>query len=131
MRPVRYVFQLYTFVGEDLVWWRFMSSNGRFLAQCPGPYASAAEARTAIAATVTALDGLSVLVRPTAENRWRWTMRRDGEVIVLGSGDQDRRVRCEDAAERFAAVAAGAAIDSAVHTYRRREAPHRSVQAAR
>jgi len=131
MQPVRYVFQLYTFAGEDLYWWRFMSSNGRFLARCPEPHASAVEARAAITATVAALGSVAVVVRPTPENRWRWSMRLAGEVVALGHGDQDRRVRCDAAAQRFAEMAAAAPVDASVHVFRRREAPRRAERAAR
>ncbi|WP_024287394.1 hypothetical protein [Cellulomonas sp. KRMCY2] len=131
MRPVRHVFQLYTMAGDDLVWWRFLSSNGRCLARCPEPLGSVAEARAAIASAVAALDRATVVVRPVSDNRWRWTMRLDGTVVAVGSPDHDRRVRCEHAAHRFAAAAPAAAVDPIVHTFHRRAAPRRTQQASR
>ena len=58
-------------------------------------------------------------------------MRIAGEVVGLGHGDQDRRVRCEAAAQRFAEMAAAAPVDASVHVFRRREAPRRAERAAR
>lgn len=121
MRAVMHVFQLYTVAGVDIVWWRFLSPNGRCLARCPGPLASVAEARLTIASTIAVLDRAEVAVRSTPDYRWRWTLVADGEVVARGSGAQDRRVRCELAARRFVLATTDAVIDPTVHTFRRRD----------
>ncbi|NTW41840.1 MAG: hypothetical protein HGA44_18495 [Cellulomonadaceae bacterium] len=121
MRPVVHVFQLYTTGGEDLVWWRFISPNGRSLARCASPLTSTTEARASIATTVGALDRATASVRPASDNRWRWALSIDGELAVLGSGDQDRRVRCEHAWQRFVVAAPLAVVDQTVHSFRRRD----------
>ena len=121
MRPVVHVFQLYTMGGQDIVWWHFSSPNGRRLARCAAPFGSISEARGSLAAIVPELSRATATVRPTPANRWRWMLALDGVPIVLGSGDQDRRVRCEDAWQRFVTAAPTALIDPAVHTFRRRD----------
>ena len=122
MRPVVHVFQLYTVGGEDIVSWHFISPNGRRLARCANPFGSSAEARAAVAELVPALDRAVATVRPTAAYRWRWALSVDGMPIVLGSGDQDRRVRCDHAWKRFVLAAPLAVVDPAVHTFRRADA---------
>lgn len=131
MRPAVHVFQLYRTAGEELVWWRYISPNGRSLARCPAPLSSMAEARAAIAEVLDTITGAEVVVRPTLAQRWRWTLVRDSVVIVAGSGDHDRRVRCENAAERFIESAPTSILDSTVHVFRRRDLAGRVPEVAR
>ena len=121
MRPVVHVFQIYTMSGDDIVWWHLSSSNGRRLARCALPFTSTAQARASIAAVVPQLSRATATVRPTPANRWRWMLALDGSPVVLGSGDQDRRVRCENAWRLFVAAAPLAVVDPAVHTFRGRD----------
>ena len=130
MRPVAHVFQLYTVGGEDIVSWHFISPNGRRLARCATPFGSSAEARAAVANLMPGLDRAVSTVRPTAAYRWRWALSVDGTPVVLGSGDQDRRVRCEHAWKRFVLAAPLAVVDPANHTFRRADAG-RPMQATR
>ena len=123
MRPVAHVFQLYTVGGEDIVSWHFISPNGRRLARCATPFGSSAEARAAIADLILGVDRAVATVRPTAAYRWRWALSVDGTPVVLGSGDQDRRVRCEHAWKRFVLAAPLAVVDPTVHTFRRVATP--------
>ena len=122
MRPVVHVFQLYTVGGEDSVSWHFISPNGRRLARCATPFDSPAAARAGIADVLSGLAGSITTVRPTAANRWRWVLAIGGTPVVLGSGDQDRRVRCEHAWRRFVLAAPLAVVDPTVHTFRRVDA---------
>lgn len=131
MRPAVHVFQLYRTAGEELVWWRYISPNGRSLARCPAPLSSMAAARASIAEVLEVLADLEVVVRPTNVQRWRWTLVRDQEVIVAGSGDHDRRVRCENAAERFVDTAPTSVVDTTVHVFRRRDLAGRVAEVAR
>ena len=94
-------FQLYRFLGEDGVWWRLVSSNGRGLARSCVSYASVDLACEAIDAVRADPGGLELGVRLTPDYRWHWLLRRDGESVVEGIGDQDRRVRCLHAAHLF------------------------------
>lgn len=129
MRPATHVFQLYRTAGEDQVWWRYISANGRGIARCPEPMSSLAEARDAIARVRRSVDEAAIVIRPAANNRWRWILTIGEEVVARGSGDHDRRVRCSNAAERFVETVAGAVIDDAVHVFRRRDLAGRSTEA--
>lgn len=128
MRPVAHVFQLYRIAGEDIVWWRYLSANGRCLARCPAPLGSIPEARIAIASTVASLGLTTLAIRATPVGRWRWSLLIGDAPVVVGSGDQDRRTRCEHAGRRFMTGAPCADIDSHVHMFRRRDTAGRSTQ---
>jgi len=121
MRPAVCVFQLYRTAGEDIVWWRYISPNGRSIARCAEPLSSASDARASIARVIYSLEQATPIVRPTMHDRWRWTLVLDGEVVARGSGDHDRRVRCEHAALKFIESAPVATLDAVVHTFRRRD----------
>lgn len=129
MRPSVHVFQLYRTTGEEYVWWRYISPNGRSVARCTAPLTSLAEARASIETVRTQHEDAEIAVRPTAAHRWRWTLVREGEVIARGSGDHDRRVRCESAAERFLETVPTAEIDPVVHVFRRRDIAGRLPEA--
>ncbi len=122
MRPAVHVFQLYSTIGVDGVWWRFLSPNGRGLARGPIGYPTADGASAGLAAAIAALPDACVVVRPTVDNRWRWRLDLDGEPLVLGAGAQDRRVRCEAAWRRFVDSAPDGFLDPVVHSFRRVDA---------
>jgi hypothetical protein len=122
MRPAVHVFQLYTTVGVAGVRWRFLSPNGRGLARSPLGYPSVDDASAGLAQAIAALPDVSVVVRPTSDNRWRCRLALDGEPLVLGAGAQDRRVRCEAAWQRFVDSAPDGFVDPVVHTFRRVDA---------
>ncbi|HMO10567.1 MAG TPA: hypothetical protein PKB06_03480 [Actinotalea sp.] len=121
MRPTVHVFQLYRTAGDEAVWWRYISPNGRSIASCPEPLASVTAAREAIDRLLGELPGAEVVVRPTPQHRWKWTLVTDERVVARGSGDHDRRLRCEEAARKFAETAAEATVDATVHVFRRRD----------
>lgn len=129
MRPAVHVFQLYRRAGEEQVWWRYISPNGRSVASCVGPLPSLAGARASIDQVVTSAGDGEITVRPTPDHRWRWTLNLGGEVIARGSGDNDRRLRCLRAAEKFVQTVATAEVDPAVHTFRRRGPVSRVAEA--
>lgn len=129
MRPATHVFQLYRTAGEDQVWWRYISANGRGIARCPEPMSSLAAAQNAIARVRHCAEEAEIVIKPAAQNRWRWILTLGDEVVARGSGDHDRRVRCSHAAERFVETVAGAVIDEAVHVFRRRDLAGRSTEA--
>jgi hypothetical protein len=122
MRPVVHVFRLYTVGGEGSVSWHFISPNGRRLARCVTPFGTAADVLAGISDMLAGVDGGSATVRPTATNRWRWALSIDGNPTVIGSGDHDRRVRCEHAWRRFVLAAPLAVVDPVIHTFRRVDA---------
>lgn len=122
-----HVFQLYRTAGDQLVWWRCLSSNGRSIAACPAPLASVAAAEAAIADLIERGAGADVVVRPTLAHRWRWTIQVGAETLAHGSADHDRRVRCENAARQFVLSLPAAEVDHVVHAFRRRDSGRTAV----
>ena len=113
------VFQLYRFWGEDGVWWRLVSPNGRGLARSATAYPTATSARSALDQMLSGADGLELGVRLTADYRWQWSLRLAGVPIVEGIGSQDRRVRCLDAGRKFQLLAPVALVEPEVAVFRR------------
>lgn len=85
-------------------------------------------ARDAIARVRDCADDAEIVVRPSAQNRWRWLLTFDDEVVARGSGDHDRRVRCSKAAEHFVETVADALVDEVVHVFRRRDLAGRATE---
>ena len=119
MRLVAPVFQLYRTLDDDLVWWRMISPNGRGIARTVTPHASTQAARESIAQVVDSIDLLSASLRVTESYRWRWVLLLDGEPVVQGVADQDRRVRCVHAWRNFALLAPLADVDPTTFSFRR------------
>lgn len=113
------VFQLYRFWGEDGVWWRLVSPNGRGLARSAGAFPTIGAARAGLGQVLGGADGLELGVRLTPDYRWHWSMRLAGVCVVEGIGDQDRRVRCLDAGRKFQALAPAALVEPDVAVFRR------------
>jgi hypothetical protein len=113
------VFQLYRFWGEDGVWWRLVSPNGRGLARSAGVYPTVASARASLEQVLSRADGLELGVRLTPDYRWHWSLRMAGAALVEGIGDQDRRVRCLDAGRKFQLLAPVALVEPEVAVFRR------------
>ena len=113
------VFQLYRFWGEDGVWWRLVSPNGRGLARSAGVYPTVASARSSLEQVLSRAEGLELGVRLTSDYRWHWSLRMAGAALVEGIGDQDRRVRCLDAGRKFQALAPVALVEPEVAVFRR------------
>jgi len=113
------VFQLYRFWGEDGVWWRLVSPNGRGLARSAIALPTDASARTSLEEVLALADGLELGVRLTSDYRWHWSLRQAGLVLVEGIGDQDRRVRCLDAGRKFQLLAHEALVEPEVAVFRR------------
>ncbi|HEY0118181.1 MAG TPA: hypothetical protein VGC04_05315 [Cellulomonas sp.] len=113
------VFQLYRFWGEDGVWWRLVSPNGRGLARSASAYPTVASARSSLEQVLSRADGLELGVRLTADYRWHWNLRIAGLPVVEGIGDQDRRVRCLDAGRKFQLLAPVALVEPEVAVFRR------------
>lgn len=119
MRSAAPVFQLYRFSGETDLWWRLISPNGRGLGRAVAPFVSVADARAGLAVVVQHAGELDLGVRLTADYRWHWTARLDGEALAEGIGDQDRRVRCTDAGRRFQLLAPAAVTELETAVFRR------------
>ena len=113
------VFQLYRFWGEDGVWWRLVSPNGRGLARSAGAFPSVGQARSGLDLVLGKVDALELAVRLTSDYRWHWNLRLAGAAVVEGIGDQDRRVRCLDAGRKFQALAPVALVEPEVAVFRR------------
>ena len=113
------VFQLYRFWGEDGVWWRLVSPNGRGLARSVGAFPALPAARSSLEQILTEADALELGVRLTADYRWHWNLRLAGRPVVEGIGDQDRRVRCLDAGRKFQLLAPVALVEPEVAVFRR------------
>gem|GEM_PF-1953634 len=113
------VFQLYRFWGEDGVWWRLVSPNGRGLARSAVAHSTVASARTSLEQVLTRAEGLELGVRLTPDYRWHWSLRLAGSALVEGIGDQDRRVRCLDAGRKFQLLAPVALVEPEVAVFRR------------
>lgn len=113
------VFQLYRFDGEDGVWWRLVSPNGRGLARSAVAYPTVASARSGLEEVLTRAAGLELGVRLTVDYRWHWSLRGGGAALVEGLGDQDRRVRCLHAGRTFQALAPVVPVEPEVAVYRR------------
>lgn len=113
------VFQLYKFWGEDGVWWRLVSPNGRGLARSASSFTTIGAARTGLDAVLSRADVLELGVRLTPDYRWHWSLRLAGNPMVEGIGDQDRRVRCLDAGRKFQALAPVAVVEPEVAVFRR------------
>ncbi len=113
------MFQLYRFWGEDGVWWRLVSPNGRGLARSAGAFPSISQARSGLDLVLGRVEGLELAVRLTADYRWHWNLRLAGAAVVEGIGDQDRRVRCLDAGRKFQALAPMAVVEPEVAVFRR------------
>jgi len=118
-------FQLYRFSDDDLVWWRLVSPNGRGVARMPRGVADVESARAAVVDLVGRLGELTAVLRLTDTYRWHWVLQADGVPVAQGIGDQDRRVRCDDACRTFGVLAATAPIDPSLVTFRRVGAPSR------
>jgi len=127
------VFRLYRFSDEDVVWWRLVSLNGRGIARVAAPLESPEAALVSIerARAAVATDDLQPLLRLTPAYRWQWLLTLDGEPVVQGIGDHDRRVRCEDACQKFVNLAPAADVDGTVATFRRTGVPTTSSRRAR
>lgn len=123
-------FQLYRFLDEDGVWWRLVSPNGRGLARSIEASPTADDARDDLEQVVAHVAALEPVVRLTPEYRWRWSLRSDGEDVVRGIGDQDRRVRCVHACRNFVELAPLAHRDPAVAAFRRANGAPRAERAA-
>lgn len=119
MRSAVPVFQLYRFHGENGLWWRLISPNGRGLARSLAPFESADDARASLAVLVEHVEGLELGVRLTPEYRWHWTLRLGADALAEGIGDQDRRVRCTDAGHKFQMLAPVAVVEPEVAVFRR------------
>jgi hypothetical protein len=113
------VFQLYKFWGEDGVWWRLVSPNGRGLARSAVAFPTVAAARAGLDRVLVGADTMELGVRLTADYRWHWNLRQAGLGLVEGIGDQDRRVRCLDAGRKFQALASVASVEPDVAVFRR------------
>lgn len=113
------VFQLYRFWGEDGVWWRLVSANGRGLARSAGAFPSVGQARSGLDVVLGTVDSLELGVRLTSDYRWHWNLRLAAAPVVEGIGDQDRRVRCLDAGRKFQALAPVALVEPEVAVFRR------------
>lgn len=113
------VFQLYRFWGEDGVWWRLVSPNGRGLARSAVVHSTVAAARSSLEQVLSGAEGLELGVRLTADYRWHWSLRMAGAALVEGIGDQDRRVRCLDAGRKFQLLAPVALVEPEVAVFRR------------
>ncbi len=113
------VFQLYRFWGEDGVWWRLVSPNGRGLARSAAVHPTVATARSGLEQVLSRAEGLELGVRLTPDYRWHWSLRMAGAALVEGIGDQDRRVRCLDAGRKFQALAPVALVEPEVAVFRR------------
>lgn len=119
MRPVAPMFKLYRFVDDDGVWWRMLSPNGRGIARATIAQPTHADSLAAIALLVESMDLLRAAMYTTDRFRWRWVLTLEDEPVALGVGDQDRRVRCEQAWRKFVLNAPLASIDPTVHAHRR------------
>ena len=113
------VFQLYRFWGEDGVWWRLVSPNGRGLARSAVAHPTVASARSSLEQVLSRAEGLELGVRLTPDYRWHWSLRIAGAALVEGIGDQDRRVRCLDAGRKFQLLAPLAPVEPEVAVFRR------------
>jgi hypothetical protein len=113
------VFQLYRFWGEDGVWWRLVSPNGRGLARSVSAFPTVTAARSSLEQLLTGADALELGVRLTADYRWHWNLRLASLPVVEGIGDQDRRVRCLDAGRKFQQLAPVALVEPEVAVFRR------------
>ena len=119
MRTAAPVFQLYRFGGEDGLWWRLVSPNGRGMARSMSAFGTVGDARTSLTVLAEHVAELELGVRLTSEYRWHWTARFGGDPLAEGIGDQDRRVRCTDAGNRFVALAPQATVALDVAVFRR------------
>lgn len=113
------VFQLYRFWGEDGVWWRLVSPNGRGLARSAHSFPTVTAARTGLEQILVRAGSLELGVRLTPDYRWHWSLRQAGAAVVEGIGDQDRRVRCLDAGRKFQMLAPVALVEPEVAVFRR------------
>jgi len=113
------VFQVYRLVGTDAVWWRLISPNGRALAQAPEPLEDLNAAVSRIGHLRSHRDELEPSVRVMPTHRWRWQLQYRGRVVVVASGDQDRRLRCEAAWQGFLAAMETAHLDQSLHAFHR------------
>ena len=113
------VFQLYRFWGEDGVWWRLVSPNGRGLARSAVAHPTVASARSSLEQVLSRAQGLELGVRLTPDYRWHWSLRMAGAALVEGIGDQDRRARCLDAGRKFQLLAPVALVEPEVAVFRR------------
>lgn len=123
------MFQLYRLAGSGTatgaggVWWRVVSPNGRALGRSAHELVDVAAASAHLARVIAERERLEPTVRVTSSHRWRWQLALDGDIVVHGSAEQDRRVRCDAAWRAFVQVAGQAQIDPAVHTFHRGYAP--------
>ncbi|WP_029291454.1 hypothetical protein [Cellulomonas sp. HZM] len=119
-------FQVYRFSDDEHYWWRLVSPHGRGVARMPRGARSVQAVRDAVRDVVAGLDELTPVLRLTDTYRWQWSLHAPGGIpVARGIGDQDRRVRCEQACRTFVAMAAAAAVDGSVATFRRVGAPSR------
>jgi hypothetical protein len=117
MRASQPVFQLYRRAGDDRVWWRLLSPNGRGLGRVGSPLEDLAGCLASIALVRDHLTELAPCVRLSTGVRWHWTLSLYDVVVVVGLCDHDRRIRSVEAWRRFVEVAAGAPIDVRVHDF--------------
>lgn len=111
------IFQVYRLRDRDGVWWRLMSPNGRPLAISVPVFSTQSAALEHLQQMVARRGQMQASVRVTNSHRWQWTLTLDGEPVVKGAGEQDRRLRCEAGWEHFVQVAPTAAVDASVHLY--------------
>lgn len=119
MRTAAPVFQLYRFGGENGVWWRLVSPNGRGMARSVAAFDSESTARAALAKVSADVGLLELTVRLTPEYRWHWSLRDGAGPVVDGFGDQDRRIRAVDASAKFCQLAPLAVVGAEVTVFRR------------
>jgi hypothetical protein len=118
MRAVAPVFQVYLLGGDQPVWWRMVSPNGRGLARTVAPHPTVVAAHAAISLVRLRADEFEASLRLTKSARWRWELCLEGQPVVESAGDLDRRVRCDQAWRNFVGLASTASIDPVVHTFR-------------
>ena len=119
MRPVAPVFQIYRFIGDDVVWWRLVSPNGRGLARGTVGAPDPAAARESVEVVRATVEQLVPVLRLTETYRWRWLLTEVDVPVVQGVGDQDRRVRCANACRSFVELGREARVDPVIATFRR------------
>lgn len=117
------MFQIYRVAGAPGMWWRVVSPNGRALGRAAAEQPDLDAVRAHIALVVAGRGRLEPTVRVTASHRWRWQLSLDGVIVVHGSAEQDRRVRCDAAWRSFVQIAGQAAVDPVVHVFHRGYAP--------
>ncbi|MBU4336569.1 MAG: hypothetical protein KJ548_08330 [Actinobacteria bacterium] len=117
------MFQVYRLAGTSGMWWRVVSPNGRALGRSASELPDAAAVHAHLDRVIAEREQLEPTVRVTPSHRWRWQLALDGEIVVHGSAEQDRRVRCDAAWRAFVQIAGQAQVDPVVHVFHRGYAP--------